>query len=488
MYTTRSLYRRANFDVNQTIFFEMLSADQCEEILMTAFEALERTGARVDSKKARAAFEKAGCWVDGDRVRIPSAKAEWALRAAPSRLTLCGSDKKRAVLLETANSHFGPGFCCGAVLDAKDGKVRAATEQDAVDIARMCNAMDNLSFAAPLACPGGEKGALSAYKALATYCVKPVVQPVGSVGEADAVLAMAASVAGGEAQLRQSPCVALLTGTHQSMAHEAAALDIVMLAAEKGVPVIYNSKLAAGQTAPVAIAGMLVVAVANTLLALTLSQIVQEGAPFIAGGEFSAYDDAVKGGPKGAPESCLAGAGFANVLRRMHLPGFNVEGISDAKVSDTQSAAEGTLGILLGSLAGNNMICGGGVLESGKLASTTALAVGDEAAGIIRRIMRSVEIDEDRIGRGVIDEVGPGGNYLGTDHTNVFFKSEQYWPHLQSRKRIDDWEDAGAKSMGARGDDWVREILAGEAKPVIGDKVAKALDEILAGANVSGGA
>ena len=88
MYTTRSLFRRANFDINQTIFFEMLSKDQCEEIIVTAMELLERTGAKVGSKQALALFSAGGCYVDGDCVRIPSAKTEWAVRTAPSRVTL----------------------------------------------------------------------------------------------------------------------------------------------------------------------------------------------------------------------------------------------------------------------------------------------------------------------------------------------------------------------------------------------------------------
>ncbi len=109
MHTTRSNFTRASFDVNQTIHWEMLSDDQCEEIFMTVLELLERTGVEVLNEEAREVFEKAGCWVDGTRVRIPSALAEWAARTAPSRVTLCDRNGKRAVRLETTYSYFGPG-------------------------------------------------------------------------------------------------------------------------------------------------------------------------------------------------------------------------------------------------------------------------------------------------------------------------------------------------------------------------------------------
>lgn len=479
MYTTRSCYRRANFDINQTIFFEMLSADQCEEIIATAMEVLERTGAKLGSKKALSAFAAAGCQVKEDCVRIPTATLEWAIRTAPSRITLCSSTGKRAALLETANSHFGPGMGCTHVVDRNSGEPRKATLEDAVEVARICEAMDQIEFCAPLVClDGDEQDGISAYQALITYSTKPVVQPVHTVKAAAVVAKMAAAVAGGSENLRWNPCLALLTDCDESLSHSGDALDIVMFAAENQIPVIYKSSLVSGQTAPVASAGTLVVAVANTLVALTLSQIVRKGAPFIAGGQFTAYDNIVQAGPAGAPESWLVSAGFSNILRQMRLPSFSTACVSDAKLLDAQATAENTNGILLSSLSGSSLMSGSGVLEGGLLASTVALAIANEAAGIIRRIMKSVEIDEDRIGRGVIDEVGPAGNYLGTDHTNLFFQSEQYWPHLQSRKRIDDWLEEGCKSMGDRSRLWVAEILSQKAEPVIDNDAAKALEDI----------
>ena len=47
MYTTKSRFKSCNYDVNQTISWNMLSHCQSEEILMTALELLERSGAEV---------------------------------------------------------------------------------------------------------------------------------------------------------------------------------------------------------------------------------------------------------------------------------------------------------------------------------------------------------------------------------------------------------------------------------------------------------
>ena len=67
----KSLYVRANYQVNQTPLFRVLSDHQCEEIFLAALEVLERTGAEVHSQEALEIFSKGGCWVEGNRVRFP---------------------------------------------------------------------------------------------------------------------------------------------------------------------------------------------------------------------------------------------------------------------------------------------------------------------------------------------------------------------------------------------------------------------------------
>ena len=110
MYRTRSLYTTAGFQVQQHLFWQMLTDDQCEAIVSTAEELLERTGVEVLSEAAVKVFEEAGCLVDGSRVRIPSTKIQWALRNAPSRVTLCDRFGNRAMMLENNEAHWGAGY------------------------------------------------------------------------------------------------------------------------------------------------------------------------------------------------------------------------------------------------------------------------------------------------------------------------------------------------------------------------------------------
>ncbi len=482
MYTTKSLFTRANYDINQTISWKMLSDDQCEEIVMTAFEILERTGADILSPKALSIFAAGGCWVDGNRVRFPSAKMEWALRTAPSRITLCDRDGKRAILMETDNVHYGPGFGNQAMIDINSDEVRTVKKADIVDTAKICSDLDNIDFVMDSGLPSdvdSKVAAIHAYEAMVANTKKPIIQKVAGIDQAKVIVDMAATVAGGLEKLQMNPFTALYAVNLEPLSHSAELLDILILAAENGIPVIYGSQLTTGVTAPAKSAGALVVALANALVGILLTQLVKEGAPVISGAFFTPNDTENSVAPYGAPEVSLLNAGYANVLRYLRVPSFGFGGGSDTKVSDAQLGLESTFSILHAGLAGTNLIYGAGQIESGLTASAVSLAIGDEVMGMTRRIMRGIEVNEDKLARGVIDDVQPGGHYLGAEHTMYYFKSEQFWPQLMNRNRIDDWMAAGSKSLGIRAKEKVQGLLKFHSDQSLDAKVANELKAIV---------
>ena len=63
---------RSNYKANASTMLSILSPSQCEEIFLAAQEVLERTGVTYHDDEALQIMKKAGCYVDGNRVRIPS--------------------------------------------------------------------------------------------------------------------------------------------------------------------------------------------------------------------------------------------------------------------------------------------------------------------------------------------------------------------------------------------------------------------------------
>lgn len=481
MYTTPSKFVSSNRDFNQTLCWRMLSDDQCEEIFVSALELLERSGAVVENEEARSILGQGGCWIQGNMVRIPSAKLEWAIRTAPSRLTLCNREGKRAVLMETENVHFGCGYGARKIFDRQSGERRNITLEDIADTARLSEKLDHISFISPMGLPvdcPDDSAELYALEQLLLHSTKPIVQPVDSEKKAVCAMEMASVASGGMQKLQRDPYLVLSVTCDEPRYHNNDVLSVVLFSAKNRIPLIYNNKLVSGQTAPASPAGTLVLALSNYLVALTLSQMTNEHTPIIAGGQFTIYDIKNEVAPFGAPEAALIGAGFANLMRWLRLPSAGIAGISDSAISDAQSGAESAIGLLTAALAGTNLILGG-MLESGKTMSLPVLAMSEETMAEIYRMMRSFAIDEDRKAVGVYDVVGPGGSYLGEEHTSLFFKPEQYWPNLFSRLRVDDWRAAGSKSMQVRAGEYVNLLLSTPDALLCDKSTAAAIKKVL---------
>ena len=109
--------------------------------------------------------------------------------------------------------------------------------------------------------------------------------------------------------------------------------------------------------------------------------------------------------------------------------------------------------------------------------------MSDESMSLMYRIMRSFEVDEDRLACGVYDTVEPGGSYLGEEHTGLFFKSEQFWPSLFTRKRISDWMADGGKSLGQRAAEYAESVLTQPEAFTVDESIAAAIADVAAKAD-----
>ncbi len=98
-------------------------------------------------------------------------------------------------------------------------------------------------------------------------------------------------------------------------------------------------------------------------------------------------------------------------------------------------------------------------MESGLIGSYDMLVMSNEVIGMVKHILRGIRVDDDHLAAHVIDRVGPGGHYLGDDHTLKHFKTEFWYPTLLDRTRWDDWQAAGSRSLGERVREKVLDII-----------------------------
>jgi trimethylamine--corrinoid protein Co-methyltransferase len=88
-----------------------------------------------------------------------------------------------------------------------------------------------------------------------------------------------------------------------------------------------------------------------------------------------------------------------------------------------------------------------------------ALLLCNDGIGMVKRLLRGVEVSDETLALEVIESVGPGGNYLAAGHTRKHYREMIWQPDLLNRMAYDNWKNAGAMTFGERANLRVREIL-----------------------------
>ena len=137
-------------------------------------------------------------------------------------------------------------------------------------------------------------------------------------------------------------------------------------------------------------------------------------------------------------------------------------------MSDAQAAYEKILTGLAPALAGASLIYGAGMLESGMTCDLGQLVMDNEAISLIRHFVRGVPVTDETLAVDEIDAVGPGGEFISTDHTLRHMRASSQ-PRLLNRDVRDPWVAAGAADLATRANEEARRVLA-EHRPEALDK------------------
>jgi trimethylamine--corrinoid protein Co-methyltransferase len=102
---------------------------------------------------------------------------------------------------------------------------------------------------------------------------------------------------------------------------------------------------------------------------------------------------------------------------------------------------------LLSSLSGGNLVHDVGYINNGLTTSLEQLVVSDEVIGMVRRIVGGIEISEETMALSLIEEIGPGGNFLSHKHTLKHIRDEIHLAKLFDRTAENTWTKAGRRAV-----------------------------------------
>jgi len=448
--------------------YRPLTDDQVQRIHEAALSILERTGVQVEEPEALRLFEEAGAAVDREssRVRIPRALVEDAVGWAPPRVLLAGRDPKWDLELEGVRVHIGTGGAALNVLDLETGQRRPAVLRDVVELARLVDALDNVHFYLVPVYPtdmGKDVVDINTYYAGLANTTKHVQAGIYTVEGIRDTVEMCEQIAGGAEALRERPIISFITCWLVSPLK--LATDVTTLLIEtcrQRIPVVLSAAPMAGSTAPVTLAGMLAQLTAEQLSGVVLAQLAQRGAPLLIGPIPATADMKTGRYLAGAAEFGLTNAAMAQIAQFYHLPIYNSAGMTDAKTPDVQAGFEKAASAVLAALAGSNFIHhAAGMLENMNMVAAEQFVIDNEILGMTMRVLQGVEVSDETLALDVIDEVGPGGHFLTSEHTIRHMRSEFYYPsRVVDRQGWEMWQQDGGRDAVERARDIAHDILA----------------------------
>jgi len=303
--------RASGAAVGSGLRLEVLSTADLDAIHAETLKVLEETGILVEDDEALAIFADGGALIDREThvVRLPGEVVEAAIEACPH-------DDGGPVQF----SNFDEGVM---YVDPRSGERREPRVADAGDAALLVDALSNIDKYSPAVRPRDVPAATAAVhgcEAALLHTSKPVASEATSGWEVRVCAELGACLVGSLDALRDEPVVTFGTCPVSPLKLPRDATEVIIDSARLGLPDTILSMAMAGGSAPVTLAGALVVHNAEVLSGVTLAQLTERGAPVTYGSSTTAMDLRYATASVGSPELALIGAAVAQLSKQYRLP------------------------------------------------------------------------------------------------------------------------------------------------------------------------
>lgn len=425
------------------------------------------TGIKVESREAIELFRNAGAGIDEQDkfaiVKIPPFIVEESLKTVPNEVIYHGRQPKDDVVLAQNRVGFTAGLGEHIkIIDLTTRELRSTIKQDVAEISRIQDYLDVITVVERPACPSDHLPAsqpVHNYDAMVHNSSKHCFLGMGGSGNAKKILEIAAIAVGGERQFKDRPVVTGTVCPSSPLSLVEECCGTIIECARGGAGILIVPMSLAGASSPVTLASVIVQHNVEVLSALILAQLVRPGTPCTYGGCSTMMDLRLATSPVGVVEMGLLSVAVVKMAQFYQLPSWAGAGASDSKQPDGQQAYDFSLTAFPVALAGVDTIFGLGAIESLLTFDYAALITGAEQAERILGIMDGVDINEVNLAVDLIQEVGPGGNYITHKHTFQHMR-ELTQGKLFDRRTREAWLEAtGGKDINDLAYDEARRII-----------------------------
>ncbi len=463
--------------------FDLMTEADRRAVHEAALEVMERPGIRVHSTQARQALRAAGADVDEKThdVRFPPGLVASLMKSAPREVVLAGRTEAFDLPFDGTHNYVTTDACGIAVWDEATKSRRKPVLEDVRKTALLADALPFISLYTPMVVASDvpERAHVVSGVRTAMEITRKHIESesTSNAEEARAEVRMAAAVVGSADELLERHYLSAVTCTVSPLILDAAATDAAMVFAENHVPIHCMSMAHAGVSAPVTLAGDLVVNHAETLALMCAAQAKSPGAPVMYGSCLSQMDPRTGAYQGGSAESLLLCAGAVEMAKFLHVPisagGFG----SSAKIPGLQASIEGALSAMIQGLVGAELVNGIGEADGSTVLSYEQFMLDYDTFGMALRMGQGIDVSPETLAVDLIRKVGIGGSYLAQMHT-IKHMREIFLPLLWDTNPYEDWVKKGKKDPMVLAKERADGILASHTPEPLDGTTAKQLAAI----------
>ncbi|MEX0283289.1 MAG: trimethylamine methyltransferase family protein [Paracoccaceae bacterium] len=449
---------------------EVMDGSQVERIHNASMDILENVGVQFRDPIALEDWKRVGAKVVGELVYLDRGLVMDLISTIPADFTYHARNPQKNVRLGGAHSIFVPMTGAPYLRDLDDERRNPTLDDLAMfhKLAHMSPAMHSSAhhIVEPYDHPISQRHLRITYSSM-KYSDKTFMGMTTSPKNAEDVMDMCA-ILFGEDYIDTHPVTTGNCNGNSPLVWDETMLGAMRAFSKRNQPVLCSPFVLGGANTPASVPATVAQLNAEALSALAYSQVIRRGAPAIYGHYLSTVSMKSGAPMAGTPEISLMNFMIGQMARFYDVPWRTSNTLGGAKTFDAQAGYESATTLSAVMHAGANYIWhSAGWNEAGMHCSVAKFVVDAEQCAMAYRMAEGPKWDSFDDAISAVSDVGPGGHYLGHQHTQDNFQTAYFMPDLFDNNSIEQWAAEGSKEITERALNHARKLLSEYQEPVL---------------------
>ena len=462
---------------------EVMGEEMVNRIDAASMDILEEVGVVFRDTQALADWTGIGAKVVGERVYLDRGLVRDLIATIPADFTYSARNPANNLRLGGPDAIFVPMTGAPFLRDLDDVR-RTPTLDDLAMFHKLAHMSPALHSSAhhivePCDHPISQRHLRITYSSM-KHSDKTFMGMTTSPKNAEDVMEMCALLFG-EEFLETNPVTTGNINGNSPLVWDETMLGAMRAFCRRNQPVLCSPFVLGGANTPASVPATVAQLNAEALSALAYTQVIRRGCPAIYGHYLSTVSMKSGAPMAGTPEISLMNFMIGQMARFYGVPWRTSNTLGGAKTFDAQAGYESATTLSAVMHAGANYIWhSAGWNEAGMHCSVAKFIVDAEQCAMAYRMAEGPKWGDFDEALAAIRDVGPGGHYLGHDHTQEHFQSAFFMPQLFDNNSIEQWTAEGCKEITARALDRARALLAAYEEPALDPARDEALRDYIA--------